>query len=176
MKSTTATSRSPLYLFLLWSLPWLVGIAGVYVWATALPAFGQTPAFDPDAEARRIFTQVMSPYCPGLLLADCTSSAAAVLRDSIKAQLARGRLPEDIVDELVAGFGEGILAAPPYRGLGRLAWLGPIAALLASLIIVFWRVRQRRVLLPVAEPAKVDAANLDPALQERLKEELQNFD
>ena len=42
------------------------------------PTWGQPVDFDPDKEARKIFTTVMSPYCPGLLLADCGHPAAAL--------------------------------------------------------------------------------------------------
>lgn len=143
------------------------------------PAWGEQVDFDPDKEARRIFTTVMSPYCPGLLLADCSSSAAAVLRDSIKAQLHRGTPPQDIMDELVASFGDNILGAPPNRGMGRLAWLGPIAALSASLLIIFWWVRQRREPIPEAEPImakRVDSGEVNPALRQKLEEELKQLD
>jgi len=146
----------------------------------ATPRTGQAQEYsDPDAEARRIFTIIMSPYCPGLMLADCGSSAAAVLRDSIKTQLRRGRPSQEIVDELVATFGEEVLALPPNRGMGRLAWLGPIGALLTSLLIIFWWVRQRQA----PAPEQGDAASSRPAesgkktdLRQRLEEELKEFD
>jgi cytochrome c-type biogenesis protein CcmH/NrfF len=151
-------------------------LALLFAWL--LPAAGQPAGSEADKEARRIFTTVMSPYCPGQLLADCTSSAAAVLRDSIKAQLNRGRPAGEIIDELAATFGRQILALPPNQGLGRLAWLGPMAALLASLLILFWWFRQRRS-PPAAEPAGRPAPagpGPDPGLRRRLEEELERFD
>ena len=132
--------------------------------------------FDPDREARRIFTTVMSPYCPGLTLADCGSSGAAVLRDSIRAQLRRGRPPEEILDELVAIFGPNVLALPPNGGVGRLAWLGPIATLLVGLGFLFWWMRRRYSAQPSPPPAGGEAAGIDPALHEKLREELQKFE
>jgi len=143
------------------------------------PVWGEQVDFDPDKEARRIFTTVMSPYCPGLLLADCSSSAAAVLRDSIKAQLHRGIPPQEIMDELVDSFGDNILGAPPNRGMGRLAWLGPIAALSASLLIIFWWVRQRREPIPDTEPVIAQASDPgegNPALRKQLEKELKELD
>ena len=120
-------------------------IALVAFWPGATALAGEAQDYSKaDAEARQIFTTIMSPYCPGQMLADCTSSAAAAMRDSIKAQLRRGRPSQEIVDELVATFGSEVLALPPNEGMGRLAWLGPIGALLASLLIIFWWVRQRQ--------------------------------
>lgn len=157
----------------------LVALVAFALGVTARPGQAQNYDADPDVEARRIFTIIMSPYCPGLMLADCGSSAAAVLRDSIKTQLRRGRPADEIVDELVATFGEEVLALPPNRGMGRLAWLGPIGALLTSLLILFWWVRQRRE--PTPEPveagsARPAASGDKPDLRKRLEEELKQFD
>jgi cytochrome c-type biogenesis protein CcmH len=157
----------------------ITGLTVFCLLGLAFSTFAADAYFDPDKEARRIFTTIMSPYCPGLLLADCSSSAAAVLRDSIKAQLHRGRPSQEIMDELVDSFGDNILGAPPNRGVGRLAWLGPIAALSASLLIIFWWVRQRREPIPDSEPvvAQVsDPAEVNPALRQKLEEELKQLD
>lgn len=146
-----------------------------------LPAKAQTSDFDPDVEARKIFTTVMSPYCPGLMLSDCTSSAAAELRTRIKAQLRQGTPPEEIMAELVDVFGNNILGLPPREGMGLLAWIGPIAALATSLLIIFWWVKQRREPIPAAEPVGVAMVGPEPGagtaeLKKRLEEELRQFD
>ena len=136
---------------------------------------------NPDQEARRIFSTIMSPYCPGLLLVDCTSSQAAVLRDSIKVQLRRGRSADAIVDELVAAYGPEVLALPPSRGAGLVAWLGPIAAMAASLLILFWWLRQRRepsqaVSAAAGSTAAPESPTDRPDLRARLQEELKRLD
>lgn len=156
----------------------LVALVAFTLGATARAGQAQESS-DPNVEARRIFTIIMSPYCPGLMLADCGSSAAAVLRDSIKTQLRRGRPSQEIIDELVAVFGPEVLALPPNQGMGRLAWLGPIGALLASLLIIFWWVRQRQAPMPeqaAVKPASPAASGEKPDLRQRLEEELKQFD
>ena len=50
---------------------------------------GRAQRSDIAQDAQRIFSQVMSPYCPGKVLADCTSSSAAEL----KAALGEARIP-----------------------------------------------------------------------------------
>ena len=81
-------------------------------------------ADDVDVQARQMFRSLMSPYCPGSLLADCPSSQAAALRDSVRARLGRGQSAARIRDDLVDIYGDEILAAPPFEGLGSLTWLG----------------------------------------------------
>ncbi|MEW6751854.1 MAG: cytochrome c-type biogenesis protein CcmH [Candidatus Latescibacterota bacterium] len=146
-------------------------------------AWGAPSQAEVDAQAREIFTTVMSPYCPGQMLADCTSSAAAELRLQIKEQLAGGVPPTQIRAELVSAFGEDILALPPSRGMGLVAWVGPIAALAAGLAILFWWVRQRQLGGGPAEAAmagaQAPAASATPSredLRARLEEELRRYD
>jgi cytochrome c-type biogenesis protein CcmH len=85
---------------------------------------------------------------------------------------------QQIKDELVAQFGPAVLAAPPRKGFHWLAWLLPLAGLLAGAAVVstlVWRWSRTR---PAPEPA-VDSnghLGLDPELERRLDEELARFD
>ena len=49
-----------------------------------------------ETEASRIFNSMMSPYCPGLLIANCPSPGAADLKARVKTQLAAGVSPESV--------------------------------------------------------------------------------
>ena len=83
-----------------------------------------------------------------------------------------------IKDELVAQFGPSVLAAPPREGFHWLAWLLPIAGLLAGAAVVtvlVWRWSRSR---PAPE-VSVDSngrPGLDPELERRLDRELARFD
>ena len=125
---------------------------------------------DPAAQARRVFTSVMSPYCPGVLLADCTSPAAQVMRDSIRAQLKRGRPADAIIDELVQGYGPQILGAPPFADAGILAWLTPFVFLLFGLWGVYHLLKTRIRPLQPPPPTVSDA---DTVLRDKLRRDLQ---
>ena len=83
-----------------------------------------------------------------------------------------------IKDELVDQFGPSVLAAPPREGFHWLAWLLPIAGLLAGAAVVtalVWRWSRSR---PAPE-VSVDSngrPGLDPELERRLDRELARFD
>ena len=85
--------------------------------------------------------QIMCPTCHTTL--DMSEAPAA---QQIKAQIAR-RIGQcwtarQIEDELVANFGQGILAAPPHKGFDLLAWWLPIGGVLAGaalLAVGVWR-------------------------------------
>jgi cytochrome c-type biogenesis protein CcmH len=122
-----------------------------------------------ETEASRIFNSMMSPYCPGLLIANCPSPGAADLKQRVKMQLAAGVSPESVRAELRATYGTQVDAVPPAEGFGLLAWIIPIVALLGGGTIVVWWVRGRGR-DRAGQAARPDA--LDPQAQARLDREL----
>ena len=139
----------------------------VMVATATMPAAASQQAT--DKTAGEIFNTVMSPFCPGLLLANCPSSQAADLRERIRARLAAGATKAEVLDELYAEFGDEVLGAPVARGLGLLAWLVPGAIILlgAGGIVVWLRRSSRR-----AQPTGPVDVTLDAASQARLDVEL----
>jgi cytochrome c-type biogenesis protein CcmH len=144
----------------------------VYI-VLALALFGDSRvivASTVEERARAINHDYMSPYCPGLLLADCSSSAAVTLRSEIWAALAAGIPEAEVRAEVERRFGERILAAPPWRGFGLVAWLAPYVGLvLAAGVVVVWWWRQMRASAPAVDVA---VCPVDPALRARLDAEL----
>jgi cytochrome c-type biogenesis protein CcmH/NrfF len=112
---------------------------------------------------------LMSPYCPGRTLTDCTSPQAAELRQWIAGEEAKGRSREDVEKQLFLEFGEVILQAPKAQGFGLAAYVIPAVgvALGAALVVVFLR-RQQGAATP---PAPLSMAP-DPDLDRRIDEEL----
>jgi len=125
-----------------------------------------SPAVEQDAS--RLFTEIMSPYCPGMTLTTCPSPQAAVMRDSIRLELAAGRTPSEIMTGLEASFGPEIRARPPAKGAGLVAWIGPFALLGAgALALTLWLLRaERRRDTSAAVPAPIE---MDDAMRARLE-------
>jgi len=69
--------------------------------------------------------QVMCPVC-GTTLDQSDSPAAHQIERVISRRIAAGDTDCQIKDRLVAQYGESILASPPHRGFGLLAWWLPI--------------------------------------------------
>ena len=92
----------------------------------------------------------------------------------IRERIAAGDTEREIKDALVAEFGPGVIATPPKSGFGLVAWVLPIAGLLAGAIAVGWLVltwsRRRSPHEPEA------AGELDSDLERRVDEELARFD
>jgi cytochrome c-type biogenesis protein CcmH len=121
--------------------------------------------------------EVMCPTCKTLLELS-HAPIAERMRVFIRGRIAAGDTRIEIEDELVDEFGPGVLAAPPRRGFGLLAWLLPLAGLLGAgavtaLVARRW-VRAREDEPPVAARSGDD--RIDPALERRLDRELARYD
>ena len=111
--------------------------------------------------------EVMCPVC-GTTLDQSSSPAAQQIKRVIARRIAAGDTKTEIKDRLVAEYGDAILAAPPHKGLGLLAWWLPLAGIVAAAAIVgvgAWRWSRAR------EP-EPDGSRLDPALERRVDDEL----
>jgi cytochrome c-type biogenesis protein CcmH/NrfF len=170
------------------TLGWLVALALV----ASVPAQGWTqpapdaqttsrsPAAPPTAaeaaaevQARALFTEVMSPFCPGLTLADCPSPNAFTMRGDIERRLKNGESRQAIVDELVRTYGAQILADPSDTPIGSIVWGVPFAvsALAAAGLAFFLRRATRR---RTAEAITTQAES--PQMRSRVDEELAAMD
>ncbi len=90
----------------------------------------------------------------------------------IRTRIAAGATKSQIVDELVAQFGPGILAVPPRKGFDWIAWLLPLAAVGIAVPVVgvlAWRWIRARA--PAPAPAV-----LDPELERQLDAELERYE
>jgi cytochrome c-type biogenesis protein CcmH len=138
----------------------------------ALLALGLgAPAQASDAPdwAHRLPNELMSPFCPGVTLAECTSSHASQLKMWILVQAAAGRGEEDVRGELYERYGDQIRPTPKAEGIGIAAYVIPVVAFLAGggLVTLVLRRATRGGAPPVAPDAP-----LDPERERRLDEVL----
>jgi cytochrome c-type biogenesis protein CcmH len=125
--------------------------------------------------ANQLIGGIMSPFCPGLTLANCPSASAETLRVWVRARVRAGESPDSIVESLVAVFGEGVRGAPRARGLGLVLWATPFVALGLGAVGLFWWLRTRGVQGPPGRMTGTPiagAASLSPAELARLEQAL----
>jgi len=143
-------------------------LVGVLVWAlvSASIALATEPPRAADLEA-----EFVCPICK-TTLDQSDAPVAQRMKAFIRQRIAAGDTEEEIRDALVAEFGTGVLASPPKRGFGLLAWLLPLAAVATGAVVIGLLVRawsRRRA------PPDTDAP-LDPELEHRVDEELARFE
>lgn len=119
--------------------------------------------------------QVMCPVCH-TTLDQSDSAAAQQIEAHISQRIAQCWTAKQIETELVANYGQGILAAPSHKGFDLLAWWLPVAGVLAgALVLAFgvWRWSRRREPEPPDEP---EGSGLDEETERRLDDLLARFD
>jgi cytochrome c-type biogenesis protein CcmH len=146
-------------------------LAVVVALALAAPALAARPTLS-DIE-----DEVVCPTCK-VTLEQSDSPVADRMRAFIRARIAAGDSKQQIKDELVAQFGQRVLAVPERRGFDLIAWLLPIlGALLAAGVVglAAWRWSRSPPAADLPAPANGRAA-LGPELERRVDEELARFD
>ncbi len=115
--------------------------------------------------------EVMCPVCE-TTLDQSSSPAAQQIKRVIATRIAAGDTKTQIKDRLVAEYGSAILAAPPHRGFGLLAWWLPVAGIVAAAVAVAVGARRWA---RAREPAPAGPP-LDAASERRLDDELRRFE
>ena len=122
-------------------------------------------AAQPQFSMSEIETELMCPTCQTRL--DLSHSPAADrIRAYVEAKREAGWTKQQVKDALVADFGPSVLAAPPARGFGLVAWLAPIAIGVLGIAVALALIRRRR-----SAPAPID-----PAVDARVDAALRDFD
>jgi cytochrome c-type biogenesis protein CcmH len=134
--------------------------------ALTLPAFAVQPdeiLKDPvlEARARAISAGLRCMVCQNQSIDDSDATVARDLRILIREQLQQKRSDTEVVDFVVARYGEYVLLKPRFKASTLLLWASPFLILLAGLAFAF---RRKPVSAPdaltVAEKAEIDALML----------------
>jgi cytochrome c-type biogenesis protein CcmH len=80
-----------------------------------------------DDGVRRVALQLQCPVCEGQNVADSNSGLARDMRALIRTRVEADVPDQQILDEFVASYGDGILTEPPKRGIALGVWIGPVA-------------------------------------------------
>src|SRR5689334_11429029 len=82
--------------------------------------------------------------CQNQTLADSHAPLAVDLRNQIREKMQQGASEHDIVDYMVARYGDFVLYRPPFKATTVLLWAGPMLLMLAGLATLFFRLARRR--------------------------------
>ncbi|MBX5441880.1 MAG: cytochrome c-type biogenesis protein CcmH [Solirubrobacteraceae bacterium] len=142
--------------------------------ALAGPAAAPVAAAEPKTTLSDVEDEVMCPVC-GVPLNLAEAPQADRERAFIQDLIDQGLTKEEIKAELVAEYGEQVLADPPSGGFNVAAWLVPlllVAGLGAAAAVLLPRWRRRTPPAPAAADAVPD---LDEADARRLDEDLARY-
>lgn len=121
-------------------------------------------AADPRLEQRMmaIAAELRCLVCQNQSIAESDADLAKDFRNQIREKLQQGQSERDIVDYMIARYGDFVLWRPPFKATTLLLWLGPILLILGGLIALFYRLARERAAgeLELSEAEHARAARL----------------
>ena len=122
-------------------------------------------AENPQAEARlkSLAIELRCLVCQNQTLADSNAPLAEDLRREVREMIAQQKSDQEIVDFLVARYGDFVLYRPRWKATTMLLWIGPALLLLAGATTLILSLRRRARLAadaPLSEEDHRRAARL----------------
>jgi len=117
-----------------------------------------------EARARAISADIRCPVCQGESIDDSSAPISRDLRLIIRERLVAGDSDREVVDYIVARYGEFVLFNPRAEGSNLILWLaGPLLFLAAVAVAV---AAQRRRMMPAARLSEAEETRLREILNE----------
>lgn len=142
----------------------LVLIGPVTVWSAPTAPPSEPMTFEtPEQEAKyqRLVRELRCTVCQNQNLIESNAPLANDLRRQIALMINDGADQAEIIDYMVARYGDFVLFRPPVKSTTYMLWFGPVAMLLIGLSvlgIILWRRR-----------SQVGSVPLSPEEEERLR-------
>jgi cytochrome c-type biogenesis protein CcmH len=145
------------------------GLVLILMLALSVGFAGSAAAVEPDevladsaleSRARALSAELRCMVCQNQSIDDSNAPLARDLRILVRERIAAGDSDGEVVDFLVARYGEFILLKPRFSGQTALLWIAAPATLIVGGIVAVFLFRRRR-------PA-IDAKPLDEAEKRRL--------
>jgi len=110
---------------------------------------------DPQQEARykHLISELRCLVCQNQNLADSNAELAQDLRQKTYEMIRSGATDKDIINYMVARYGEFVLYRPAFNKKTLLLWTGPFLILLFGLVVLVTFIRRQRA-QPVALSAQ----------------------
>ncbi|MGY3941487.1 cytochrome c-type biogenesis protein [Aeromonas tecta] len=124
------------------SLLLLAGLFGAGQARAAIDVY----TFDSDAQEqtfRELTKELRCPKCQNQDIADSNAGLAKDLRDKTYQMVREGKDKQQVVDYMVARYGNFILYDPPLMASTLILWLGPLLVIVIGVVTLVARSRRR---------------------------------
>jgi cytochrome c-type biogenesis protein CcmH len=128
-------------------VPRLAAALALLLVAAPVAAKEAAPAAADPALEQRMMTlaeELRCLVCQNQTLADSNAPLAEDLRNQIREQLRKGSSDREVVDYLVARYGDFVLYRPPLKATTFLLWFGPLLLFAIGFAVLFRRLLRRR--------------------------------
>ncbi len=146
----------------------LAPLVCLLLWLSSQPALAVIETYEfssPELEQRyhQLSQELRCPKCQNQNIADSNAPIAKDLRQTLHQQLEQGASDDEILEYMVARYGEFVRYRPRFSGATMLMWLAPALLLLLCIGVVAMTLRRRsdgpapNTPLSAEEQARLDA-------------------
>ncbi len=119
----------------------------------------ETP--DQEAQFHELSNTLRCPKCQNNSIADSNAALAQDLRQKVYEMTKQGKSKDEIVDYMIARYGNFVTYNPPLTASTAILWLAPLSVLVVGFIVIVVRTKRRKV--------SVETGEWDENKEQRLK-------
>jgi cytochrome c-type biogenesis protein CcmH len=108
-----------------------------------------------ETRARALSRELRCMVCQNQSIDDSDAPLARDLRVLVRERLTAGDSDSQVIDFLVARYGEFVLLRPRFAWHNAVLWLSPLMVLIAGAVAIFFAVRRQRA-VPAAAPLSAE--------------------
>jgi cytochrome c-type biogenesis protein CcmH len=144
----------------------LVLLLGLFLAMPVMAKEAAPAADDPVLEKRAmaLAEELRCLVCQNQSLADSHAELAVDLKNQIREKMKAGMGEKQIIDYMVARYGDFVLYRPPVKATTLPLWLGPFVVLVAALAGLFYYLRRRRTAAPEQPLSETEQAQVQSLL------------
>ncbi|MFV8980486.1 MAG: cytochrome c-type biogenesis protein [Serratia fonticola] len=120
-------------------------VAALLSWsATAAIDTYKFNSVEQEQQYRELTEQLRCPKCQNNSIADSNAIIAADMRTKVYELMMQGQDKQQVIDYMVARYGNFVTYEPPVTPATLILWVGPLLFVLIGGAVVILRTRQRR--------------------------------
>lgn len=127
--------------------------------------FEQLDFADAEQQARykQLIYELRCLVCQNQNLAESNADLAADLRREVHRLIVEGKSDDEVIDFMVARYGDFVLYRPPLKAKTLLLWSGPFVLGIGGIVILMLQLRRRRT--PATPLNEDEQARLEALLE-----------
>ena len=139
----------------------LVSLASISLAKEAVPSAG-----DPELEEKvnEIAAELRCLVCQNQTIADSHAGLAIDLKNQVREMVKQGKTRDDVVDYMVARYGDFVRYRPPVKPETYLLWVGPFLLLAGGILILVVNLKKRKTMVSDAPLSDEEHQKLESLL------------
>lgn len=127
---------------------WMIALVASLSFAMSAHAAIEIHEFDSleqELQFKELGDTLRCPKCQNNTIADSNAELAVDLRQKVYEMTKEGKSKQEIVDYMIARYGNFVTYNPPFTIATSILWIGPIAVVLFGFGFILVRSRKRKV-------------------------------